>query len=52
MTNGFVEIFLDLLKSQGVEYTFCSPGTEWVKDNNNRCTFEIAQKRPAEINNG
>jgi acetolactate synthase-1/2/3 large subunit len=24
------EILLDLLKSQGVEYIFCSPGTEWT----------------------
>jgi len=30
MTISGGEIFLDLLQSYGVEYIFCSPGTEWT----------------------
>jgi acetolactate synthase I/II/III large subunit len=30
MTVSGREIFLDLLKSYGVEYIFCSSGTEWT----------------------
>jgi len=30
MANSGGEILLDLLKSCGIEYIFCSPGTEWT----------------------
>ena len=30
MTVSGGELLLDLLESCGVEYVFCSPGTEWT----------------------